>query len=465
MDKDKIIQDLIEQVALLTFRLEQAEKRISELEHENAELKSRLNSNSHNSSRPPSSDGYRKKPAFAKQKKGKQGGQEGHTGNTLHQTDQPDHIVDCKPNRCSCGHIFNGEPTEVAERRQVFDIPHPKLDVTEFRIHKSTCPVCGIEHKGEAPADVNAPVQYGKGVKSYVVLLNIYFKLPVKKIQILFHDLFGYAINESTIQSAVEQCYNDLEKTEAVIREKTIQQDVVNVDETGLRVKGSLYWLHTASSLLYTYLFVHKNRGEKALTSEKSILEKFKGWLIHDCWSSYFKFTGAKHALCGAHILRELEGLIESGQCLWASVFKKFLLKIYYTPFEERINNREKIIAKYNRICHIGDKYEPPPIKLLGKRGRYKRTKGRNLLERLISEKDAILAFAFNNEVPFTNNLAERDIRPAKVKQKISNCFRTEVGAETYARIEGFLSTVRKHNRNVFTELYATFEGKNFITR
>jgi transposase len=342
-------------------------------------------------------------------------------------------------------------------------MPQPKLDITEYRIHKCTCPICGIVNKGKAPIDVKAPVQYGKGVKSFVVLLNVYYKLPVKKIQTLFQDLFGYSINETSIQTAGEQCYVYLEETEAIIREKTIQQQVVNVDETGLRVKGNLHWLHTASTNCYTYLFVHKNRGEKALTSEKSILENFKGWLIHDCWSSYFKFTGAKHALCGAHILRELEGLIESRQCTWARVFKKFLLKLFETPFEERIKYRNIIIEKYDRICSLGNNYEPPPEKLSGKRGRYKRTKGRNLLERLISEKESILAFAFNYEVPFTNNLAERDIRPAKLK--ISNCFRTENGANIYARIEGFLSTVRKNNRNVFTELYATFEGKNFISR
>lgn len=458
MDKDKLIEELFKRIEALTLRVEQ-------LELENAELRARLNSNSRNSSRPPSSDGYRKKPAFSNKKNGKQGGQKGHEGNTLHQTNRPDFIVDCKPNHCNCGHIFTEEFTEIAEKRQVFDMPQPKLDITEYRIHKCTCPICGIENKGEAPIDVKAPVQYGKGVKSFVVLLNVYYKLPVKKIQTLFQDLFGYSINEATIQTAGEQCYVNLEETEAIIREKTIQQQVVNVDETGLRVKGSLHWLHTASTNFYTYLFVHKNRGEKALTSEKSILENFKGWLIHDCWSSYFKFTQAKHALCGAHILRELEGLIESRQTTWARVFKKFLLKLFETPFEERIKYRNIIIEKYDRICSLGNNYEPPPEKLSGKRGRYKRTKGRNLLERLISEKESILAFAFNNEVPFTNNLAERDIRPAKLKIKISNCFRTENGANIYARIEGFLSTVRKNNLNVFIELYATFEGKNFISR
>jgi transposase len=172
-----------------------------------------------------------------------------------------------------------------------------------------------------------------------------------------------------------------------------------------------------------------------------------------------------KHAICGAHILRELEGLIENGQSKWAKVFKTFLISVYEMPFEERIKRRQHIESRYILICGIGEKSDPPPIKTKGKRGRYKRTKGRNLVERLIREQNSVLAFVFNQEVPFTNNLAERDIRPAKVKLKISNCFRTFTGAEIYARIEGFVSTARKHNKNVFSELYTTFNGHNFITQ
>lgn len=294
--------------------------------------------------------------------------------------------------------------------------------------------------------------------------MNVHFKLPFKKIQLLFGDLFGYSINESTVYKASQQCYNQLAESEEKIKLKVIEQEVVHADETGLRVNGKLNWLHTATSQLYTYLFVHKNRGAKALNSDKSILNKLRGWLIHDCWSSYFKFDKVKHGICGAHILRELEGLIENEKSRWAKTFKTFLMSVYEMPFEERIKRRHHIKTRYNLICHIADRLEPPPLKPPGKRGKYKRTKGRNLVERLISEQNAVLAFAFNYGVPFTNNLAERDIRPAKVKQKISNCFRTITGADIYARIEGFISTVRKHNRNVFSELYSTFEGKNFIT-
>ena len=321
MDKDKAIQDLIRKVEELTLRVSQLEvfeddnKKLREenahLKAENAVLKSRLNSNSNNSSKPPSSDGYRKKPALPKTKKGRQGGQTGHKGRTLNQVDSPDKIITCKPSGCSCGHIFTESETELAEKRQVFDLPAPRLEVTEYQIHKSVCPVCGAVHKGSAPEGVNAPVQYGIKVKAYVVLLNVHFKLPFKKIQLLSGDLFGYPINESSVYSASRQCYEKLGSTEKIIREKVISQDVVHADETGIRVAGKLHWLHTATSLLYTYLFVHGNRGGKALKSEKSVLSNFKGWLVHDCWSSYFKFDGFSHSVCGAHILRELEALIE----------------------------------------------------------------------------------------------------------------------------------------------------------
>ena len=481
MDKDKVICDLIKKVDELTLRgqhletfeednkilrQEHAELKTAyaELKTENAELKARLNSNSKNSSRPPSSDGYSKKPAFPKKVKGKQGGQKGHKGRTLQQVKHPDKIVKHKPEPCNCGYEFPDNELVLSETRQVFDLPKPKLEITEHQILKGQCPDCGKWHKGCAPEGVNAPVQYGNGVKAYAVLLNVHFMIPFKKIQLLFGDLFGYSINESTVYSASQQCYEELEEPEEIIKSKIVESDVAHADETGVRIEGKLHWLHTVSSPHFTYLFMHAKRGALALRSDKSILDKINGWLVHDCWSSYFSFDKMKHAICGAHILRELEGLVEGGQSKWAKVFKTFLMSVYEMPFEKRVKRRQQIEARYTLICSIGERAEPPPKKTPGKRGRYKRTKGRNLVERLIREKDAVLAFAFNKEVPFTNNLAERDIRPAKVKQKISNCFRTFSGAEIYARIEGFVSTARKQNKNVFTELYNTFEGHNFIT-
>ncbi len=464
LSTDLVISILVEKIDTLSIRLAKVEKENTELKTENAELKARLNSNSGNSSRPPSSDGYKKKPAFPRKKKGKQGGQKGHKGRTLQQVEHPDKTVQCNPGPCDCGHEFNNNELVLSEKRQVFDLPKPRLEVTEYQIQKGKCPGCGKWCKGTAPEGVNAPVQYGNGVKAYAVLLNVHFKIPFKKIQLLFSDLFGYSINESTVYSAGRQCYEKLEETEEIIKSKIVEEIVAHADESGARVAGKLHWLHIITSLLYTYFFMHEKRGKLALESDKSILDKITGWLVHDCWSSYFNFKKMRHALCGAHILRELEGLVESGQSKWAGIFKTFLMSVYEMPFEERIKRRQHIEARYNLICSLGEKAEPPPYKTPGKRGKHKRTKGRNLVERLIREQHAVLAFAFNKEVPLTNNLAERDIRPVKLKLKISNCFRTFSGAEIYARIEGFILTTRKHNRNVFSELCTTFEGHNFIT-
>jgi len=472
--KDLTIRIFIEKVEELSRRVRELEEENKILRQENimlksevAELRARLESNSHNSNKPPSSDGYKKqsvKSGLPKDKISSQGGQKGHKGNTLQQVESPDKIVTCLPGICTCGHEFKEEQLILSEKRQVFDIPQPKLEITEYQIFKACCPVCGQEQRGAAPEGVNAPAQYGNKVKAFAVLLNVHYKLPFKKIQLLFRDLFGYPINESTISTAGEICYDKLEESEKVIMSKIVAEDVVHADETGLRTAGKLHWLHTATTRLYTYLFVHEKRGSGAIQSNKSILRDYIGWLVHDCRASYFNLGKLKHAICGAHILRELEGLIETRETKWAKVFKSFLLFVYKMPFEERIKRRKDIESRYDRICDIGEKAESPPLKRTGRKGRYKRTKGRNLVERLIREKDAVLAFAFNKEIHFTNNLAERDIRPAKVKQKISNCFRTFKGAEIYARIEGFISTARKNERNIFSELCATFEGNNFLT-
>ncbi len=457
-------KDLRQENAELKTAYAGAVEEIADLEAKIADLKAQINSNSRNSSKPPSSDGYQKKPAFPRKKKGKQGGQQGHKGRTLQQVEHPDKIVTHKPGPCSCGHVFNEDELCVAETRQVFDLPQPKLEVTAHQLLKGQCPECGQWHKASAPEGINAPVQYGQGVKALTTLLNVDYRIPFKKIQVLFSDLFGYAINESTVYSASKQCYKRLKEPMEIIKSKIIEAMTAHADETGIRVEEMLRWLHVATTELYTYLFVHEKRGRLALESEQSILDKLSGWLVHDCWGSYFNFNELHHALCGAHILRELEGLFENEQSKWARVFKTFLMHVFEMPLEERIRRRQHIESRYTLICGMGEKAEPPPRKTPGKKGRYKRTKGRNLVERLIREKEAVLAFAFNEEVPFTNNLAERDVRPAKVKLKVSNCFRTFEGAEIYARIASFVSTARKHDRNIYTELCTTFSGHNFLT-
>ena len=457
-----LVLQLMDKIAALELTISRLEAENAFLRAENTQLKAMLHLDSHNSSKPPSSDGLHKKPAFPKQKGGKQGGQRGHDGHTLEMVENPDHIVICKPRICTCGQELFQQPVSILARRQVFDLPQPRLEITEYQIAQVICPQCGESHRGEFPLGVKAPVQYGTGVKALVTLLNSEYKLPFEKIQTLFDDLYGYPLNVSTIITANTTCYNKLADTEAIIQDKIISSQVVNSDESGLRCQGRLHWLHVASTSLFTYLFVHPKRGKEALESKSSILKRIFGWLVHDCWSSYFNLTNLKHAVCGAHLLRELQSLIEN-QSQWAVPFKTFLLETYQKPFHQRLEYRTEIEQQYDRLLGQAQMEEPPPVST-GKRGKPRRTKGRNLLERLQKFKDAVLAFAFNEEVPFTNNQAERDIRPVKVKQKISGCFRTFNGAEQYARIAGFISTTRKHKLNVFKELCNAFEGYTFLT-
>ena len=469
-EENRILKARVAEHDSLTIRLTKVENDNKRLVAENlslkervSELESQINQNSNNSSKPPSSDGYKKKPAIPRRQGGRPGGQKGHKGHTLHQVEHPDETIYCDPGMCSCGHVFNDDELSLSETRQVFDLPKPRLEVKEYQIYKATCPSCGAFHKGTAPQGVHAPVQYGAGAKAFAVMLNTHIRVPFKKIQWLYKDLFGQGINASTIYSATREFYNALAKSEEQIKTKVTDSLVVHADETGMRVDGRLQWLHTATTERYTYLFVHKNRGKKALESEKSVLEHLSNWLVHDCWGSYFKFNSVRHSVCGAHIVRELESLVENNRSEWADTMQDLLLTLNDQPHYERVRQRSRIIKKYREICSLGIEQEPPPERTPGKRGRLKRTKGRNLVERLIREEEAVLAFAFNKEVPFTNNLAERDIRPAKVKMKVSNCFRTFQGAEIYARIESFMSTARKQERNVFSELCDTFKGYNFL--
>lgn len=431
------------------------------LKLENKELKTRLGLNSENSSKPPSSDGLQKKPAFPRVPKGPRGGQAKHKGSTLAMSPAPDTIVPCRLEFCACGCCLEGVPSQVVGRRQVFDIPQPKLQVTEYQLHMSRCPQCHAACRGSFPKAAAAPTQYGAQVKALLVYLHNYIMVPYSKISELFLQLFGIRLNEGTVYNNDSDCYERLAPVEMYILCQLLQSACAHSDETGMRCEGVLKWLHVFSSNFFTYLFLHSKRGREAILSGASALSKYCGWLVHDCWSSYFQLGGVKHAICGAHILRELQCQIED-KSRWAAKFKEFLLRTKDTALLERLAGRSQIETEYKAIIAEGEQEEPPAAKT-GKKGRMKRTKGRNLLERLAKYQNEVLAFAFNAEVPFTNNQAERDIRPSKLKQKIAGCFRSATGGDMFARIYGFISSVKKHGQNVFNELCNLFEGRPIV--
>ena len=399
------VKELEEENASLRAVIILKDAKIAQFESKVKELTERLNKNSSNSHKPPSSDGYGKKPAFPKSKCGKQGGQDGHKGGTLLMESNPDVTQPLIPLVCDCGHDISNEPLIVGEQRQVHDIPRPKKEVIAFQQYNVQCPCCGKVNKGQFPAGVNSAVQYGTRIRTLSVLLNTDYKIPVKKISSLLGDLYGITPNEGSIMSNNRRCYEILEPVEHRIKEE-------------IR-------------------------------------------LIHDCYESYFKLTKAKHGLCGAHLLRELASQIDDKKA-WAQLMSEMLLELLKQAkidINQNIKNRVFIEKQYDIIISDGKKEEPPPQKS-GKRGKYKRSKGLNLLERLEKHKESVLAHAFDPIIPFTNNLAERDLRPSKIKMKVSNTFRSIEGANHHARLAGFTSTLRKQNINVFSTIMDVFDGK-----
>ncbi len=451
------------EIALLQELVRSLLSRISDLEAENAQLQSinadllsRINQNSGNSHKPPSSEGLSKKPAFPQSKGKKSGGQFGHPGKNLSIVSYPDQVlVHHAPYCLCCARVFESADVEqITHKRQVFDIPTPRLEVIEHQIGLITC--CGQTYPGSFPVGVNQAVQYGSKIKALSVLLNTDYKLPFEKIEQLLSDLYDCSFNQSTAVSANFTCFQALSPVESIIKDKILHSESVHFDETGMRVAGKLHWFHTASTRLFTYLFVHPNRGKKALDSEQSLIKDFKKWAIHDCWASYFEFKDASHALCNAHLLRELEGLNEAGS-QWAPQMKQFLLELFQLSQKgtQIVPNKAHWIEKYELICQNADKEEPLPI--CGKKGKPKNSKGRNLLNRLVQYQQGVLAFAFVESIPFTNNQAERDIRCLKTKQKVATSFRTLNGAQNFARIQAFVSTLRKQKMNVFQNLISIF--------
>lgn len=358
MSKEEIIALKDKQIAELQDSLAVALRRISDLEM-------RLSQNSRNSSRPPSSDGLTKKPAFPRSSGGKQGGQKGHRGDTLKMVGQVNKVVVHRVEGiCCCGSSLSDVAAQISSRRQVFDLPPQALIVTEHQCETKVCTTCGQAHQGTFPHDISAPVQYGKGIKALVSLLSVGHNMSVGGIKSLFTDLFGYSLNEATIQSANALYYEQLQEDEALVRNQIIEEDVAHFDESGLRTEGKVHWLHVACSKLFTYFFVHTHRGKQALQDQASVLAHFTGRAVHDCWASYFSTGDYRHAICGAHLLRELTALIEQGS-QWAKQMHELLMKTYLISDKGRSCLTEQTlqvtILNYKHILAQADREDPPP--------------------------------------------------------------------------------------------------------
>ncbi len=448
--------------------------RIAELEAVVAELRARLGQNSRNSSKPPSSDGYSKPPANKSKKKRslrrrsgrRPGGQPGSPGHHLERQEVPDEEKVHPLERCEeCGADLSAQPIVESQSRQVLDLPEmPRLWCVQHWIQKRLCPCCEQLRSSSFPAEARAPVSYGPRVRALGIYLVSYQHLPYERAAELLSDWLGAPVSVGSLQAWMAEGAEGLGGFLEEIRCQLQAAEVAHFDETGGRIAGRLHYIHSASTDELTLLTAHRKRGVEAMR-DAGVLEAFRGVAVHDGWAPYRTFKGALHALCNAHHLRELIAAEEDGQA-WASGMSCLLLDT--KELVERAQQAEgldrlceqqlkDLHASYRAVIKLG--YEQNPgldPETAGRRPR--RTKAQNLLLRLDEREQETLRFAHDFQVPFDNNLVERDLRMIKLQQKISGCWRTTAGAERFLTIRSYLSTARKHGKRpleVLTELTA----------
>lgn len=459
---------------LLQHIQKQAEE-IQELKTRVKDLERKLGQNSQNSSKPPSSDGYQKpNPKSLRGKSDKKsGGQPGHQAHWLQMVPHPDHVITHDIQICEkcCADISDVAPMSV-DKRQVFDVV-VKMESTEHRVFTKICtnPNCQHHNRSAFPAGVDHKTQYGPPTKALFGYLHIQQLLPLNRITETIHALTGHSVSEGAILQANEDLYHNLDSEEQKIKSHLLESPVLHSDESGVRVNGKLHWLHTACTDQFTYYMVHAKRGREAM-DEAALLPVYKGTNMHDGLKAYDGYD-CKQALCNEHHHRELNAVVENDKQPWAQQMidllyeikrnKETLLHAGITAMP--VKDLEVYEDRYRTIVKIGlDQNPPSPPPLEKKRGRVKQSKTRNLLDRLDTKRDAVLAFMHDFRVPFTNNEAERAIRMIKNQQKVSGSFRSLEGAKVFCRIRGFVSTLRKQGLPVLEMLRSVLEGKPIIS-
>ncbi len=427
--------------------------------------------NSRNSSRPPSTDrGERPKPKSRRGKSGRSpGGQPNHPGRTLQFSDDPNHIqIHPLLKRCECGQDLSREQAIDFQARQVFDLPSLKLECTEHRAEIKVCPNCERTATAEFPAQIKAPVQYGKNFRALLAYLYDAQAGASRRIREMCAEMFGYAVSEATLQSARQEQFQALEPFEKRLVEILPQQPVLHVDETSLPINKLTHWLHVLCTPLLTFFSVQVARGKEAIQAI-GILPQFAGWLMHDFLSSYLSLENCLHTFCKGHLLRELVFLFEEHQQKWAKDLHDLFLAMWQCTKARKARDAplrqaqlDRWHEQYWKILRAGRRANPLTPEQRAKK-RPKQSKEQNLLDRLEGYDQCILAFLADLELPFTNNEGERPLRMMKVRVKISGCFRTLIGARRHARIRSYISTLRKHGLPVLEYLRRALDGRPFL--
>ena len=433
---------------------------------ENAELKSRITAlevrlakDSHNSSKPPSSDGLRKPAPKSLRQAGQRpkGGQKGHKGSALERVAEPDHVVNHPlPATCdACGSTL--DEAHVSEARQVFDIPPQQVEVTEHRVVEVRC-TCGKVHRSEFPKAIAATTQYGPRVQATVVYLTQHHMLPILRTARIMRDTCGVALSPGAVVRMIHTAAGNLAPTVAQIADAVQNGRVAHFDETGMRVAGKFQWLHTTAAPNLTWVGIYTRRGQEAFDAF-GILPRFQGIAIHDGWAPYRKYD-CLHGLCNAHHLRELTMVHELYGQRWAKRMIDLLVTANREVADGPLTDDRmvQINADYTALLAQGDKVHPIKKRKDGSAQRGQSTPT-NLLRRLREHRDDVLRFLSDPEVPFTNNIAEQAVWMPKVKQKISGCFRTFDGAAAFCTIRSYLETLRKQGVDLLHALVHSFQG------
>jgi transposase len=434
------------------------------------ELEARLAKDSHNSSKPPSSDGLARKTQSLRRRSGKKpGGQIGHRGETLRLVAAPDAVVEHRPAICAgCQtRLWEEAPVVLRERRQVHELPPVRLVVTEHQALHVRCPACQAVSIGAFPDEVCSRAQYGPRLRALAVYLVEQQLVPYGRVRELLAELFGASLSLGTLVEWVQQAATILEPVEAQIKAALGQAPVLHNDETGVRQAGTLAWAHVASTHRLTHYGIHAKRGTEA-TEAIGILPAYTGVSVHDGWKPYRAHTHCRHALCNIHHLRELTYLEEQYHQTWAKDLKDLLREMKAATEQARTAGaihlpqaeRDGFVARYEELLAAGHAANPPPVRPPHHKGRLKQSPARNLLERLWLGQAEVLAFLGDLSIPFDNNQAERDLRMLKVQQKVSGCFRSTHGGTAFGRIRGYLSTLSKQGMKRLAALESLFAGQ-----
>lgn len=461
-------------IATLTIKLEETTARLAEtnakLEKANAriaELEEQLHKNSHNSSKPPSSDGYEKPSPKSQRTKSdrKAGGQTGHKGHHMMLAD-PDRIEPVYPQHCvNCPHCANCSKLKVHDTCYAVDVVIRK-ETVKYEIMECDCG--GVREVAKRPAGINGSVTYGNRLKALVCVLNTKGMVAMKNLCEIIQGLTDMKPSIGTVSNMLHSAAVQAKMLVDGFPPELHKTPVVHCDETGLRVNGKLHWVHVISTSGLTYYALSEKRGKQAM-DEIGFLASYHGIVVHDFWASYFKATGAEHAMCCAHLLRELTGVFENHpEQIWArelcyELQSMYRAADYYNQHPEigsRQHYMECLKRNYDQILENGAEQNPLPVKEDGKRGRVKRGKILALIDRLRTYKGEVCRFADNPIVPFTNNQAERDLRMVKMKSKVIGTFRSVQGAKDFLTLKSLTSTAAKAGINAFDALISLFRGQ-----